>query len=372
MTATQPARPDGSDGSARRVRRITVARITLALGAVLAFVVCALASPFFLTVDNLANLLDDLALTGIVAVPATFLIMSGHVDLSVGAAAAFSGVVMADLAGDVGLLPAVALAVGTGLVIGLINGLVVTGARIDSVLTTFAAMALLRALAYLVPSGLGIAVAGFRTLGHTSLPFDLSLPIIIFGVLAVVGALLSRFSIGRRTRQIGSLPVAARYDAGPDRRWIIGLFAVSGLAAALVGLIRTSQLGTGLPTASTGLELTVVAAVLLGGERVAGGRGSVIGTVLALVFMAIVDNGLSLANVTAYATQVFHAALLVVALILARPRRRFRRRDPDHDGGRRGVTGAPEPADGRADDRTARGADHRAALRPAEDGPPRP
>ena len=137
----------------------------------------------------------------------------------------------------------------------------------------------------------------------------------------MIAAVLSRSAVGRRSRDNGALPAAERLDGPRERRWVIALFVVSGLAAALVGLIRTSQLGTGLPTAAIGLELTVVTAVLLGGGRLAGGRGSVAGTLLALLMISIIDNGLSLANVTPYAGQVFHAALLLLALVIDGPRR---------------------------------------------------
>ena len=260
--------------------------------------------------------------------PATFLIMSGQVDLSVGATAAFVGIVLAATAPGAGLLTAVLLAVGTGLLIGVVNGLLVTVGVVDSIAATFATMALLRGLAYLVPSGLAITLSGFRSLGNTRPVLGIALPTLIFGAAAVVAALLSRSTVGRRSRNTGLIPAAERLDGQRERAWVIALFVVSGLSAALVGLIRTSQLGTGLPTAAIGIELTVVTAVLLGGGRLAGGRGSVAGTLLALLMISIIDNGLSLANVTAYAGQVFHAALLVVALVIDRPRRRSRTRQP--------------------------------------------
>jgi len=104
---------------------------------------------------------------------------------------------------------------------------------------------------------------------------------------------------------------------------VLGGRAVRGLRyfGALIGLTRTSQLSTGLIAAAIGLEITVVTAVLLGGGRLAGGRGSVVGTVLALLVMSVVDNGLSLTNVTPYVEQVLHAFLLVVALVIDQPRR---------------------------------------------------
>lgn len=305
-------------------RRTVLTRAALAVTCVLAFVMFSSSIPYFLSVDNLINLLNELALAGIVAMPATFLIMSGQVDLSVGAAAALVGILLAATAPGAGLLTAVLLAVGTGLLIGLVNGLLVTVGVVDSIAATFATMALLRGLAFLVPSGLAITLSGFRSLGNTKPVLGIALPTLIFGGAALVAALLSRSTVGRRSRDTGLIPAAERLDGQPERLWVIALFVVSGLSAALVGLIRTSQLGTGLPTAAIGIELTVVTAVLLGGGRLAGGRGSVAGTLLALLMISIIDNGLSLANVTAYAGQVFHAALLVVALVIDRPRRRPR------------------------------------------------
>ena len=245
--------------------------------------------------------------------PATFLIMAGQVDVSIGAAAALTGVVLAGAAPDLGLTAAVLLAVGAGGLIGLVNGLLVTIGDLSSIAATFATMAVLRSLAYLVPSGLAIVLPGFRTLGNARPVLGLTLPTLIFLGAAVGAWLLSRSAAGRRARGIGALPAEQRLDRRGHKLWIVVLFAVSGVSAAFVGLIRTSQLGTGLPTAALGVELTVVTAVLLGGGRLSGGRGSIPGTVAALVVISIVDNGLSLTNVTAYAGQVFHALLLLIA-----------------------------------------------------------
>lgn len=310
-------------------RPTALTRIVLALAGVIAFAVFSFSIPFFFSVDNLINLLNEVALAGIVAMPATFLIMSGQVDLSVGATAAFVGIVLAAMAPQSGLLTAVVLAVGTGLLIGLVNGLLVTAGGVPSIAATFASMALIRGLAYLVPSGLAITVAGFRSLGNTRPVLGIALPTLIFAACALTAAVLSRSAVGRRSRETGRLQAAARLDVARERRWVITLFVVSGLCAALVGLIRTSQLGTGLPTAAIGLELTVVTAVLLGGGRLAGGRGSVGGTLIALLMISIIDSGLSLANVTAYAGQVFHAALLLLALVIDRPVRRSRNQSGD-------------------------------------------
>ena len=310
--------------SAPADRRSALTRTVLALTGIAAFVVFSFALKNFLSADNLIDLLNDVALTGIVAVPATFLIMSGQVDLSVGATAAFVGIVLAVTAPGAGLLPAVLLAVGAGLLIGLVNGLLVTVGRLNSFAATFASMALLRGLAYLLTAGLSIELAGFSTLGDTQPFLGIDLPTFVFAAVAVIAAVLSRSAVGRRSRDIGQLLAVERFDGQRERRWVIAQFVVTGLAASLVGLITASQLGTGLPAAAIGLELTVVTAVLLGGGGLAGGRGSIAGTLLALLTISIVDNGLSLANVTPYAAPVISAALLLLALVIDRPRRRSR------------------------------------------------
>lgn len=302
-------------------RRIALTRTVLAIIGVISCIVFASVSPYFLSVDNFLNLLDDLALSGIVAVPAIFLIMSGHVDLTIGAAAAFTGIMVAATAPGSGLFAAVLLAVAAGALIGLTNGLLVTLAEVNSVAVTFGSMSLLRALAYLVPSGLAVYLPGFRGLGNTRPFLGLSLPFLILILLIIVAVLMSRSTVGRRSREIGRLPPVARLAGASNRRWVVALFVASGLAASLAGLIRTSQLGTGLPTAAIGVEITVLTAVLLGGGQLAGGRGSVAGTLLALVVISVIDNGLSLANVTAYVGQVFHAGLLIIALVIDRPLR---------------------------------------------------
>jgi ribose transport system permease protein len=307
------------------VRRIAVTRTVLGVVGGLACAVFAVLSPYFLSGNNLGNLLNDLAFTGILALPAIFLMMTGHVDLTIGATAAFSGIVLAAAAPELGVATAVLLAVGTGALTGLVNGCLVTVVEVNSIAATFASMSLLRGLAYLVPSGLAIYLPGFRTLGNARPVLGLSIPLLIFLALLVLGGVLSRSVVGRRSREIGVLPTATRLDGAPERRWVLGLFVVSGLGAALAGLIRTSQLGTGLPTAAIGTEITVLTAVLLGGGRLVGGRGSVPGTVLALLVITVLDNGLSLTNVTAYAEQVFHAVLLIIALVVDKPLRRRRR-----------------------------------------------
>ena len=322
--------------SRRRTIRIPLTWVLLTAAGAAAVTVFALRSTYFLTGGNLANLFSDIAVAGIVAVPATFLMMTGCVDLSVGAAAAFCGIVLAAQTPQVGLFWATVLAVAAGLLVGLVNGVLATTLGVDTVLITFAAMGLLRALAYLIPSGLAVVVPGFRTLGNAEPIPGVPLPVLIFLAVVAAGLLVSRTRTGAAVRELGRLPWSERAAGTRRRLTLIVLFVVSGLAAAVAGLIRASELSTGLPTAATGLEISVVVSVVLGGGRLSGGRSSIVGTLLALTVISIIDNGLSLSNVTSYVNQVFHAALLMLALVVGRPTLRLRRSDGDRGGFRGG------------------------------------
>jgi ribose transport system permease protein len=304
------------------IRRIVITRAVLAAATLGACAYFAAATPYFWTVTNLLDLLNDLALAGIVALPATFLVMAGQVDLSVGSGVALTGVVLAITAPEIGLTAAIGVAIGTGLAIGAVNALLVTVGRVNSVAATIGTAALVRALAALLPAGLAVVMPGLRSLGSAQPFWGIALPTLIFAGLAVGAAALSRSGPGRRSRMVGRLPGDHRLDWPTGRRWIFLLYLVSGLAAGLAGLLNTSQLGVGLPTAAIGLELTVLTAVLLGGGHLAGGRGSVAGTVLALALMSVIDNGLSLENLSAYINQVVTAGLFVVALVIDGPSRR--------------------------------------------------
>lgn len=326
-------------------RIIRTALVFLVLLAVVGAVFSAV-SPYFLTSDNLVTLITSISVTGIVALPATFLIRAGQVDLSVGALAATSGVLLAGFAPDLGNVGAVLVAVIAGLLSGAIIGVLVCVLGVNSLAATFAAMALLRGIAYLLPGGLAVTAPNFSTLSATTSVFALSVPVLIFVGLLLAAVLVQAFTglsqiLSPRPSPVGRSGILGLglqdrpLDAGPDdgesagsaeqrraarrhTRALIGMFVASGAAAALVGMILTSQLGTGLPAAAGGLELTVLTAVVLGGGSLAGGRGSVTGTLLALLVLSTVDNGLALVNISSYAQQVLHGALLVIALVADR------------------------------------------------------
>jgi ribose transport system permease protein len=287
------------------------------LGAVLVglIVFFSLASEYFLNTDNLVNVLAAVAVTGIIAAPATLLLVAGHLDLSVGSAAAFCGALLAVQARDGGLAEAIALAVAAGIGIGMLNGFVTTVVGVSSLVTTIGTLAIFRGLTQVVTDGQTVNVDGFAGLGTSRPVLDLPLPVILLVVVAIAVALLMRFTVyGRSMYAIGANPVAARL-CGIRIRWsVFAGFVLTGACVALGGLIIASQVGSATPTAASGLELSVITAVVLGGASLTGGRGTVAGTMLGLLIIGVLNNGLVLLDVGSFWQDVARGTLLVLAV----------------------------------------------------------
>lgn len=316
--AVPPAAP--ADGARRRIPEL--AALVVVLVALVIFF--SVRSPYFLTGDNLLNILTAIAVTGIVAVPATMLLIAAQVDLSVGSGAAFCGIILATQAPSLGLGPALLLAVVAGIVVGAVNGFLVTVVNVNSLITTLGTLAVLRGFTQLLADGQTEIVPGFEVLG-TARPFlNIPLPVLIFALVVALGAFAMRYTrFGRSLYAIGANPVAARLVGIRTRGVLFTGFVLSGLAVALAGLILTSQLSAASPTAATGLELTVVTAVVLGGASLAGGRGTVLGTVLGLVIIGVLNNGLVLLNVSSFWQDVARGTLLILAVSFDQLRQRL-------------------------------------------------
>jgi ribose transport system permease protein len=254
------------------------------------------------------------------------LLIAGQFDLSVGSATAFCGVVMASLIGDHGPLVAVSAALLAGLVIGLFNGMLVTVVGVNALITTLGMLAVLRGLALVLADGQTVSFTGFEALGM-SRPLGIPLPALLFVILLVLAALLMRFTVfGRSLYAVGSNPIAARLTGIRSRRVLILAFVGSGLAAALSGMILSSQLGGGSPSAASGLELSVITAIILGGASLHGGRGTILGTLVGLLVIAVLNNGLVLMGISSFYQDVARGTLLIAAISFDQIRGRFAQR----------------------------------------------
>jgi ribose transport system permease protein len=305
-----------------RVRFPEVGALLIVLIALIVYF--SLSSPYFLSRGNFVSILEASAITGIIAVPGTMLLVAGQFDLSVGSGTAFCGVVMASLMSDHGTFQAVLAALAAGLLIGALNGFLVTVVGVNALITTLGMLAVLRGLAQVLADGQTVSFGGFSWLGSGRPLLDVPVPVDVLIILVVLAALLMRFTVfGRSLYAIGSNPIAARLTGIRTRTVLMLAFIGSGLSVAVAGMIVSSQLGGASPTAGTGLELSVITAIILGGASLHGGKGTIVGTVVGLLVIAVLNNGLVLVGVSAFYQDVARGALLILAISFDQVRGRF-------------------------------------------------
>ncbi len=342
-----PAAPaSGVTGAAgdvvlRQGRGVSVPE-TAALLIVLAalFAYFSVASPFFLNSENLINILQNVAVVGIIACPATLLLIAGQFDLSVGSGVGFAGMLMAVAAlapgtGGVDLPFAMNLTVSSAffvavlgtLVIGLINAFAVTVIGINALITTLGTLAIFRGLTKVLGDGQTIRVENFGELGVLRIA-GIPLPVYIFIAVVIGFWLVLRYTVyGRSMYAIGASPSAARLAGIRTNRVIFLAFLLSAGFVALAGLIRLSQVAGASVNSGIGIELSVVTAVVLGGASLSGGRGGIGGTVLAVLIVGVLANGLIQLAVPSFWIEVANGLLLLGAVTVDRLRVRLTRAD---------------------------------------------
>ncbi len=280
-------------------------------------VILAIASQYFLTPANIANLLVGVALVGIVAAGETFVMLSGGLDISVGSIVAFSGVVAAIvLTATHNAGAAVFAGVATGAVSGILNGLIITTLRINALIVTLATMSIFLGLTYIVAGGkaVGATDATFSWLGNGNV-LGIPNPIIVLVLVFVIGHfVLAYTTLGRNIYAMGGNAEAARLSGINLTRYRIGLYTTSGALAGLSGVILTARLGSGQPIAGAGVELTAITAVVLGGTSLSGGVGSMFGTALGVLVLGTLSNGLILLRVPAFYQYLTRGAVLLLAV----------------------------------------------------------
>jgi ribose/xylose/arabinose/galactoside ABC-type transport system permease subunit len=315
MSTTAAATKSNRSGRLRRLlppeqRGVLIALI--GLGIVLAFT-----SPFFLTPGNIGNLLVGTALVGIVAAGETFVMISGGLDISVGSVVALTGVVSAVVLTEThnaGL--AVAAGIGAGALAGYFNGLIITALRINALIVTLATMSIYLGLTYIVAGGkaVGATDATFSWLGNGNV-LGIPNPIILLVLVFVIGQFILSFTtIGRNIYAMGGNAEAARLAGLNLTRYRIGLYIASGSLAGLSGVVLTARLGSGQPIAGAGVELSAIAAVVLGGTSLAGGVGSMAGTALGVLVLGTLSNGLILLRIPAFYQFLARGTVLLLAV----------------------------------------------------------
>ena len=300
-----------TEGKKRRSIPATAPLVVFLLAMMLFF---SVTSEYFFDIENFRNILVALAVTGVVCIPGTLLMISGQVDLSVGSSAAVAGMILAKTVNSHGIALGLFLCLIYGLVIGLINGFFVTVIGVNSLITTLGSLATLYGVALLIGNGQTVMMHGFDWLG-TAQPFHVPLPVVIFVALSIIGIIILRKTMyGRSLYAIGSNPNAARVVGIRSSRLLFLTFVFSGIASALAGAILCSQLSAGDPNAARGLELEAITAIVLGGASLAGGRGTLFGTILGLLVIGVLNNGLILLDIPTFWQRIAQGLMLIIAV----------------------------------------------------------
>jgi rhamnose transport system permease protein len=290
----------------------------LALVLVFEFVLFSAISPYFLDVDTLSDATFNFTERALVALPLALLIIAGEIDISVAGIIALASVTMGIAAAQgAGTATLAAVGLGTGLAAGCVNGVLVTVARVPSIVATIGTMTLFRGAAYAV---LGDRVLknypdSFALFGQGYLAGPVSNELALFVVFAGLYALfLHGTRWGRALFAIGANPVATRFSGIPVDRYRFGLFALTGFASGLAAVLLTSRLGSTRPSIAQGWELEIISIVILGGVSVWGGKGSILGVFLAALVFGLITFGLGLMNIPGIVMSIFTGALLILVV----------------------------------------------------------
>jgi len=295
------------------------------LSLIILFVALSIASPYFLTANNLASVARQTAVFNTMALGMTIVIITGGIDLSVGSILGLAGLggAMALEAGDpvvVGVL--IGIAIGTAC--GLLNGFLITRLRIPPFVVTLGALGIYRGVALIISNGLPVhkIPSGFSFIGEGNL---LGVPFVLWMLVicaVAVHVILEHTRLGRYAFAIGSNRVASVYAGIPVNFHITAVYAIGGALSGLAGMIEASRLMTGQPTAGQGYELQAIAAVVIGGGSLNGGEGSVVGTLIGAFIMGLLSNGADLLNISNYWQQVIIGSVIILAVTLDEVRKR--------------------------------------------------
>ena len=347
---TKPARPGLFGDDLNVVRRLLEGRAFFALIAIIA--VFSFLSPYYFSLANFLTMASHVAIFGILAVGMLLVILSGGIDLSVGSTLGLAGVVAGFLMQGVTLTlfgvvlfppvwVVVVLCGMLGAFIGMVNGVLIANLKVPAFVATLGVMYVVRGLALLMTNGLtynnlggepDLGNTGFNWLGFNRL-LDIPIGVVMLAVIAILGGLmLAWFPFGRWLYASGGNERAAELSGVPVKTVRVTVYMLSGICASIAGLILSSELTSAGPTAGTSYELTAIAAVVIGGAALTGGRGTIRGTLLGAFVIGFLSDGLVIIGISSYWQTVFTGAVIVCAVLLNAVQYRRRVKRPTTDG----------------------------------------
>lgn len=283
-------------------------------------IIAALSSPAFLTGTNITNLLLQMSIIGVVVMAELIIVLTGGIDISVGSALGLAAVLCAGLFGGISVWLALLVALAVGGIIGLVNGWLVSFRGLEPFIVTLGMLALARGLVYAYSEGIPItpqASDTFAQIGQTTVLGIPVLTLIWIAMVLIVAFLLRRTVWGRRVYAIGSNKEAARSSGIPVRATLWSVYILGGLLVGLGGWMFVCRFGSATALAGNLMELEAIAAVVIGGAALSGGKGTVFGAVVGTIIFQVIANLLSLLNVSTFLQDAFRGALILVAVTLA-------------------------------------------------------
>ncbi len=302
------------------VLRLGLLGIIVVLGAYF-----AIRSPVFLSVDNLQNIGRQMAVFGVIAVGETFVIITAGIDLSVGSVLGITAIVCAlELAHGWPLVVAIVTPLLLGAFIGVVNGVLIDTQKLPPFIVTLGMLSILRGITEIMASGLDIT---FNPSGFTDFGINVTLGIpnlflVLAAVCIVAGVILHFTRLGRHIYALGSNYEGSRLAGIKVRSTTVIVYTISGLTAAIAGILLTSRLSLGDPNAGTGYELLAISAAVLGGASLFGARGTIVGTFLGVLLLNEITNGINLINVDAFVGTVVQGVLLIAVVWVDQWRKR--------------------------------------------------
>lgn len=295
-------------------------RFPIVFGFIGIVIVFAFLSNRFFTVSNLLNVLRQITINGIIAFGMTFVILSGGIDLSVGSVFAFSAVVGASAIKAGSSFFGILAALGIGAAMGAFNGIIIAKMKLQPFIVTLATMAIARSFTQAYTQGMPVTgfPSAFREIGRGEF---LGIPVPVFimaGVFILAWYLLSNTKLGLYTYSIGGNEEATRLSGVKVNKYKILIYTISGTLAALSALILTARLNSAQPIFGLGYELDAIAAVVLGGTSLSGGKGSIVGTLFGILVLGIINNGMNLVAISPFYQQAVKGGVILLAVMAER------------------------------------------------------
>ncbi|SPT69905.1 Ribose transport system permease protein rbsC [Anaerobiospirillum thomasii] len=297
------------------------------MGFLCVFIIMVVVTDNFLTANNLTNIGRQVSVNAIIAVGMTFAILTSGIDLAVGSVMALSGTIMAGLmAGGMPMSLSILIGLGLGSVLGAINGLLIAYAKMPAFIVTLAMLGIARGLALIYTGGYPISGLdkSFALFGRGSI-MGIETPIFIMLIVyAVAYVVLTYTPFGRHVYAVGGNAEASRLSGIKVSKILFLVYTISGFTSALAGLILTSRLMSGQPNAGVAFELDAIAAVVLGGAAMNGGKGTIIGTLIGALLLGVLNNGLNLIGINPYVQNVIKGIIILIAIYVGTEKKKAR------------------------------------------------